>query len=116
MFRTSGHTPSGLELTGKADRDARDRIDLERDRLLARLDRERRHHRARDDDFSAAQPLAEGREHVGTWRTMPTHSPVLACGSLVRANSLARRMTRQVRPSDALPARAGPPPSSTTWR
>src|SRR6516164_8490736 len=43
-----------------------------------------------------------------TWRTMPTHSPVLACGSLVRANSLPRRMTRQVRPSDALPARAGP--------
>src|SRR5499427_5849913 len=65
MFRTSGHTPSGLELTGKADRDARDRIDLEGDRLLVRLDRERRHHRPGDNDFSAAQPLAEGREHVG---------------------------------------------------
>ena len=41
MFRTSGHMPSGLELTDKADRDARDRIDLERDGVLARFDRER---------------------------------------------------------------------------
>src|SRR5215813_12534648 len=65
MFRRSGHTPSGLELTEKPDRDARDRIDLEGDRLLVRLYRERRHHRPGDDDFSAAQPLAEGREHVG---------------------------------------------------
>src|SRR6516165_4320589 len=57
--------PSGLELADKADRDARDRIDLEGDGVLARLDRERRHHRPGDDDFSAAQPLAEGREHIG---------------------------------------------------
>ena len=42
-----------------------------------------------------------------TWRTMSIHSPVLACGSVVRANSAPRRMMRQVRPSAALPARAG---------
>ena len=36
-----------------------------------------------------------------TWRTISIHSPVLACGSVVRANSAPRRMMRQVRPSDA---------------
>ena len=34
-----------------------------------------------------------------TWRTMPTHSPVFACGSVVRANSVPRRMMRHVSPS-----------------
>src|SRR6266487_4662490 len=36
MFRTRGHMPSGLELTEKANGDARDRVDLERDSVLAR--------------------------------------------------------------------------------
>ena len=49
-----------------------------------------------------------------TWRTMPTHSPVFACGSVVRANSVPRRMMRHVSPSAAAPARAGPAPPSTT--
>src|SRR6266545_2465620 len=42
-----------------------------------------------------------------TWRTMSIHGPVLACGSVVRADSALRRMMRQVRPSDALPVRGG---------
>src|SRR5262249_40588875 len=46
-----------------------------------------------------------------TCRTMSTHLPVLACGSLVRANSRPRRRTRQTRPSAALPVRAGAAPS-----
>src|SRR6516225_8734594 len=57
--------PCGLLKPEKAGIDGADRFDLERNRLLAWLDRERRHHRSCDDDFSAAQPLAEGREHVG---------------------------------------------------
>src|SRR5262249_44083797 len=47
-----------------------------------------------------------------TCRTMSTHLPVLACGSLVRANSRPRRRTRQTRPSAALPVRAGAAPAS----
>src|SRR5215510_2462491 len=58
-------SPLRLVEAGKADIDGADGIDLEGDDILARLDRERRHHRPGDDDFSAAQPLAEGREHIG---------------------------------------------------
>src|SRR5262249_38486663 len=58
-------SPLRLVEAGKADMDGADGIDLEGDCLLAGLDRERRHHRPGDDDFSAAQLFAEGREHVG---------------------------------------------------
>src|SRR5262245_5050932 len=42
-----------------------DRVERERDAVFARLDDERRHDRAGDDDLAFAQPLAEGAEHVG---------------------------------------------------
>src|SRR5262249_1321034 len=58
-------SPLRLVEAGKADIDGADGVDLEGDGILAGLDRERRHHRPGDDDFSAAQPLAEGREHIG---------------------------------------------------
>src|SRR5262252_3853145 len=42
-FAGAGTRPQVLNSPKKPDRDARDRIDLEGDRLLVRLDRERRH-------------------------------------------------------------------------
>src|SRR5262245_22022327 len=42
-----------------------DRVERELDGVSARLDDERRHDRAGDDDLAFAQPLAEGAEHVG---------------------------------------------------
>ena len=55
-------------IPGKPNRDGADRIDRERDRVFARLDRQRWHHRAGNDDFAAAQPLAASREHPSNQR------------------------------------------------
>jgi len=44
--------------------EATDGINLEGHRIFIRLDRKRRHHRAGDDDFSAAQSFAERRQHI----------------------------------------------------
>src|SRR5260370_21250291 len=74
---------------GKTYPDAADRIDLEGDGILVRLDRERRHHRAGDDDFPAAQPLAEGREHVGDVAHDADPVPAI-CLRIAGARELAR--------------------------
>src|SRR5262245_37870129 len=49
---------------GKTDLHGADGVDLECNRILAQFDCNRRHHRAGDDDFSAAQPLAESVKHI----------------------------------------------------
>ena len=49
----------------EADGDAPDGIDFERDGVLVRLDRQRRHHRAGDDDLARTQTLAESRQQIG---------------------------------------------------
>src|SRR5262245_13786504 len=51
--------------SAEMDRDAAERIDLEREALLVRRDCQRRHYRAGDDDLARPQPFAECRQHVG---------------------------------------------------
>ena len=49
----------------KPNSDISERLHLERDPYLARLERERRHDRAGDDDLTRGEPPAERGQHIG---------------------------------------------------